>query len=237
MSTTSSDSDDALLIRLRLWHPGCWVLNVSDRTDIGLLGYGVFTRSDGRGTTRYTVYGDTQAAIETGLSTIRAHPAVYDVVPMTGGYHRTTGPTPGNVARELLIEHNASTQIADALTSRGFVYAAPCDTRANEERWTLYVNADRETARSRLDEIETERDASISVESISTIDRGAIGDPLPTDRLSHRQREVFQLARRRGYYRRPKATTPAELAAELDITTSTFHEHLHKAEQKLLDIS
>lgn len=230
-------NDGALRVRLRLWHPGCWVLNVTDRADIGLLGYGVFTRSDGRGTTRYTLYADTEAAIETGLTTIRGHPAVYEVVPMTGGFHPPTEPSPGNVTRELLIEHNATTQIGPAFTSRGFVYAAPCDTRANEERWSLYVNADRESMRSRLDEIEMKQDASISVESITTVTQGIANDPLPSDTLSHRQREVFQLARRRGYYSHPKATSAEELAAELDITTSTLHEHLHKAEQKLLDIS
>ena len=56
-------------------------------------------------------------------------------------------------------------------------------------------------------------------------------------RLSPRQREVFQLARQRGYYTRPKRATARDLAAELDVTTSTVHEHLHKAEQKLLDLS
>jgi hypothetical protein len=31
--------------------------------------------------------------------------------------------------------------------------------------------------------------------------------------------------------------TAGDLAEELGITTSTFHEHLHKAEEKLLDLS
>jgi hypothetical protein len=31
--------------------------------------------------------------------------------------------------------------------------------------------------------------------------------------------------------------TAGDLAEELNITTSTFHEHLHKAEEKLLDLS
>lgn len=236
MSTDVSGLDDALRVQLRLWHPGCWVLNVTRQADVGLLGYGVFTRDDGRGTTRYTLYSDTQDAINSGISAIRKQPAVYDVISMTGGYQQTSGSSPGNVTRELLIEHDASSQIADALTSRGFVYAAPCDTRANEERWALYVNTDRDTVRSRLEEVERERDASISVESISTVAQGSASDPLPTDRLSHRQREVFQLARRRGYYRQPKLTTASDLAEELGITTSTVHEHLHKAEQKTLDL-
>jgi DNA-binding CsgD family transcriptional regulator len=237
MNSAEPTSDDALLVRLRLWHSGCWVLNVSDRVEVGLLGYGVFKRENDRGTTRYTLYGDTQAEIEAGLTETREHPAVYDVIPMTGGFHRKHEPAPGNVTRELLVEHDASTQIASAFTSRGFVYAAPCDTRANEERWTLYVNADRETVHARIEEIENDRDASISVESITTVAQSIGGDPLPTDRLSHRQREVFQLARRRGYYQYPKTTSATELAEELGVTTSTVHEHLQKAEQKILDLT
>jgi predicted DNA binding protein len=56
-------------------------------------------------------------------------------------------------------------------------------------------------------------------------------------RLSPRQREVFQLARTSGYYRQPKRATATDLASMLGITTSTFHEHLHRAEEKLLDRS
>jgi hypothetical protein len=237
MSSAEATGADALRVRLRLWHPDCWVLDVTDRAAVGLRGYGVFTRPDGRGTTRYTLYGDDRAAVEAGLSAIRDQPAVYDAVPMTGGYQERSGASPGTVTRELLVEHDAETQIADALTSRGFVYAAPCDTRGNEERWTLYVNAGRDAVRSRLDEVRAERDAAITVESVTALDRGSAEDPLPTDRLSARQREVFQLARRRGYYRHPTETSAAELAAELGITTSTIHEHLHRAEEKLLDLS
>ena len=48
---------------------------------------------------------------------------------------------------------------------------------------------------------------------------------------------MFQLARQLGYYTHPKTATAADLAEELDVTASTVHEHLHKAEQKLLDLS
>ena len=65
----------------------------------------------------------------------------------------------------------------------------------------------------------------------------ALSGELPLSRLSPRQREVFQLARQSGYYAHPKAATASDLADELGVTTSTVHEHLHKAEQKLLDLS
>jgi predicted DNA binding protein len=149
---------------------------------------------------------------------------------------RTPTHSPGNVTRELLIENDATTQISDAFTSRGFTYGAPGDIYDGTEHWTLFAQMDRETVHGRLEEIRAAERADITVVSISS-PRRVEEDPLPVDRLSHRQREIFQLARTRGYYRRPKTTTARELAEELDITTSTFHEHLHKAEEKLLDLS
>jgi DNA-directed RNA polymerase specialized sigma24 family protein len=61
--------------------------------------------------------------------------------------------------------------------------------------------------------------------------------PTTIDTGSTRQREVLELARRRGYYAHPREVMANELAAELGVTTSTVHEHLHKAEAKLLDTS
>ncbi|MFC7009366.1 helix-turn-helix domain-containing protein [Halalkalicoccus salilacus] len=88
-----------------------------------------------------------------------------------------------------------------------------------------------------LDEIREQEDAEITLTRITRTARsGPTGDP-PLGRLSACQYEVFDLARRRGYYVWPRETTPQELADDLGITTSTLHEHLHKAEQKLLDLS
>lgn len=54
-------------------------------------------------------------------------------------------------------------------------------------------------------------------------------------RLTDRQREVLQIAYERGYFERPKRANATELAAELDISQSTFTEHLVTAQRKILD--
>jgi len=51
--------------------------------------------------------------------------------------------------------------------------------------------------------------------------------------LSERQREVFKLARRRGYYEWPREVSATELAEELDVSKATALEHLRKAEAKI----
>lgn len=56
------------------------------------------------------------------------------------------------------------------------------------------------------------------------------------ERLTTRQREVLSLAYESGYYERPRETTGVELAADLDITPSTFGQHIRAAERNLLSV-
>ncbi|AZH25641.1 helix-turn-helix domain-containing protein [Haloplanus aerogenes] len=54
-------------------------------------------------------------------------------------------------------------------------------------------------------------------------------------RLTERQREVLATAHRMGYFERPKGANAGEVAETLDISRSTFTEHLAAAQTKLLD--
>jgi predicted DNA binding protein len=54
-------------------------------------------------------------------------------------------------------------------------------------------------------------------------------------RLTERQREVLETANRMGYFERPKGANAGEVADALDISRSTFAEHLAAAQTKLLD--
>ncbi|WP_224337908.1 bacterio-opsin activator domain-containing protein [Haloprofundus halobius] len=54
--------------------------------------------------------------------------------------------------------------------------------------------------------------------------------------LTDRQREVLKTAFEAGYYEWPRECTGEDVAAELDITSATFSEHIQAAERKLLTI-
>lgn len=54
------------------------------------------------------------------------------------------------------------------------------------------------------------------------------------DELTERQREVLKTAFEMGYYEWPRGSSGKEIAAELGISSSTFSEHIHAAERKLL---
>ncbi|WP_158055385.1 bacterio-opsin activator domain-containing protein [Halorussus halophilus] len=55
------------------------------------------------------------------------------------------------------------------------------------------------------------------------------------DRLTERQRTVLWAAYLAGYFEWPRGSTAEELAASMGVSSPTLHNHLRKAQQKLLD--
>lgn len=53
--------------------------------------------------------------------------------------------------------------------------------------------------------------------------------------LTARQRQVLCTAHEMGYFAHPRSANGAQVAAELDISSATFREHLATAQAKLLD--
>ncbi|MGA9401588.1 helix-turn-helix domain-containing protein [Haladaptatus sp.] len=159
---------------------------------------------------------------------------IHSISEMDPMFQRTTVQRPGNAIRELLVVHDGRKQISQPLTSRGFVCSGPIDIRDGREYWTLVTNHDRRTVQVKFDEVREEMDAEINIRGMKQASRQTTVNSLPVDRLTKRQLEVFQLARERGYYDYPRKASAGELADELDISTSTLHEHLHKVEATLL---
>jgi len=56
----------------------------------------------------------------------------------------------------------------------------------------------------------------------------------PLDELTARQREVIETAWEMGYYEVPKEVSADDIAAEIDLESSTVNEHLQRAERNLL---
>jgi predicted DNA binding protein len=142
---------------------------------------------------------------------------------------------PGATYCGLVVGYRERNSINGPLVEHGFIPDAPVRMYDGREYWLVIVNTDRQTARRRLEEVRAETDADIRVQHVSSA-RENIGPGIFWhDTLSNRQREVFLLARKRGYYHWPREVSAGELAEELGITKSTLLEHLRKAEAKLLD--
>lgn len=229
----TGDVDDALRLSVEIWHPNCWTTHVTERIDVGILSYGVYTTASGRVTSLCTFYGDDQRTIDEAIDLVRSSPHVRSVAEMSLNYDTGAAAPPGNATRELLVEQAGGTQITESFTSRGFVFE-PVHGKNGLEHWTLVTNHDRERVQAIFDTVREEKNAEITVKTITEASSMAEESRLPLHTLSRRQREVFELARDRGYYDWPKGCSASDLAEELAVAPSTLHEHLHKVEAKLL---
>ncbi|MFC6835124.1 helix-turn-helix domain-containing protein [Halomarina ordinaria] len=225
-------NEPGVRVSLDIWHPDCWTLEVTADVDAGLLGHGVH-HIDGLATGRFTAYAETAEALDDLLAAIRDSD-------LTDSVWETGAPTdpavgsvvPGSATRGIVVQYDLDNSINDALVSRGFIPDEPVRMVDGREYWTVLVHETRRTVHDRLEEVREEMDADIRVELITAPASG--GGIFQLDALSARQREVFDLARSRGYYTWPRQVTAADLADDAGVSKATLLEHLRKAESKLL---
>ncbi|RBI63756.1 hypothetical protein DMJ13_04330 [halophilic archaeon] len=221
-----------LRVTLDIWHPDCWTLQVTERAPGGLLGHGVHS-IEGLATGRFTAYGDSAETVDALVDAVRDSPLT-DSVWETEHPHASDADATafGSATRGIVVRYDLTNSINDALVSRGFIPDEPVRMHGGREYWTVIVDATREEVDERVAAVEEEMDADVRVRHVATAETGA--GILRTDDLSERQREAFELARRRGYYEWPREVTAADLAEELGVSKATLLEHLRKAEAKLL---
>ncbi|MFC6824113.1 helix-turn-helix domain-containing protein [Halopelagius fulvigenes] len=222
-------------LTLEIWHPNCWTLEVTEETPAGLLAHTVFNAANDRVKGHFTAYGDTTAAVDELVAAAEQSPLTHSVVEMQRRHDFRGRTPPGNTSRELFVEYDPENSMSDVFIANDFVQSAPVRVFDGREYWSLFVDDDREGVRRRLDAVREETNADITVTKITRADAGVDAATWRTDELSGRQREVFELARKRDYYDWPRGISARELAAELDISKTTLLEHLRKAEAKLLN--
>lgn len=224
----------ATQLTLEIWHPNCWTLETTAAVDAGMVAHSVH-EYDGLINARVTAYADRNDDIAELVSAIDDSELTSRVERVTNYFNpRLRTEAAGNVTEELLIRYEPANSIHDAILSRGFIPDEEIRIKDGYEYWTVIVTAARSTIQSRFDEIREEMDAEITVQGMKSPDTEPTG-PRAGDRLSERQREVFELARQRGYYSWPREVSATDLADELDVSKATVLEHLRKAEAKLLD--
>lgn len=225
---------ELLSMSFELWHPDCWALQVTDTVDAKLFAYGTLT--DGQvARERYIVSGESEAALDQTVDTIRDSPLTTTVAELGA---TPEGPAIGTHTREIFVEFDAANSIDSSFVTRGFVYDGLPKMVDGHEEWSVLIYAHRRDVFETLDTIRAERDADISVERIAGVESPMSHSMDERERhLSARQQEALALARERGYYEWPREVTAGELATELGVAKTTFLEHLRRAESKLLDPS
>jgi predicted DNA binding protein len=235
---TEGTSDAGTRLRLDLWHPNCWAIQATERNPGGILAHAVYeTPMTGGATVNglFTAYGETENAVEALITDIDESPLTETVRRLQTQFdtrrHRIA---PGAVSREFFLEHDPGQMICPLLLEHGFVHTAPGKIEDGRESWDVRYAGQREDIEAELEAIRSETGGDIDVASVGSVG----GNPVQgrrLERLTQAQREVYELARDRGYYEWPRETSTRDLAAELDISKTTLLEHLRTAESKLLD--
>jgi predicted DNA binding protein len=235
MSTPTQDTTELIRLKLKIWHPQCWTLQVTDATDAGLLGLQVFDTNEGRVKGRFTAYADSTSEIDDLIAATRESPLTESVIELHEGFSIDRVFVPGNTTRELFVEYYPEDSIDTHLHGRGFIRESPVWMYDGHEHWSVVIHADRDEVQQKLDTIREEEGATIKINHItSSASDPSDQSPHRTNILSQRQREVFELARQEGYYDWPRGTSVESLADQLELSKSTLLEHLRKAEAKIL---
>jgi len=124
--------------------------------------------------------------------------------------------------------------VCDAVGRLG---APVSDVSASQGTLRLSFHAtDVETVRAVVDELD-ETYGSVRIDRLARTGDGEGDDLVLVDRgrLTERQQEVLETAMEMGYFERPRSANATEVSDELDISPSTFAEHLAAAQSKVLD--
>ena len=226
-------------LTLDLWHPNCWALEATADHPGGILAHAIYDAPAAAGDTvngLFTVYGSSSDEVETLLEHIGDSRLTGDVQELKARFGRSgRSIAPGNAAREFFLEYNPRDMICPKLVRQGFVHSAPCRIEGGREYWQVVYAGERERIEPKLEVIREEEEADIDVARIASSGSPDTERERRLDTLTPSQREVFDLARDRGYYEWPRGVSTRDLADELGVSKTTLLEHLRKAEAKLLD--
>jgi hypothetical protein len=235
MSKTQAVSGTRLT--LDLWHPECWAIDATEQVGGGVLAHAIYRtpKTSAKSVNGlFTAFGESTAEVEALIETIGESPHAGEVLELQERFGRARD-APGAVVREFFLEYNPNDMVCPTLLEHGFVHSAPVRIENGSEEWQVCFAGDRSDIESALEDVRRDADAEVSVASITTSegDRGEREQRL--DSLTATQRDVFEHARRRGYYEWPRGVSTRDLADDLDVSKTTLLEHLRKAESKLLD--
>ncbi|MFC5136311.1 MULTISPECIES: helix-turn-helix domain-containing protein [Haloferacaceae] len=241
LDANDADGWSGTRLTLDLWHPNCWAIEATSRTDGGVLAHAIYnspkTDGDVPNTVNglFTAFADTNEEVEALLDAIRASEHSGDLLELQQRFGRARD-APGNVVREFFVEYDPTDMMCPTLLENGFVHSAPVRIEDGHEEWQVCFVGERSGIRESLDAVREATGAEVSIESMSASGNGRkSAREHRLDTLTTTQREVYEHAREQGYYEWPRGTSTRELADDLDVSKTTMLEHLRKAEAKLLD--
>ncbi len=123
----------------------------------------------------------------------------------------------------------------ELLFAQELYHIRPVIIKNGYEEWDV-CSFNRKILENLIKEIEKWKDKFLEFELIklSRVDYGEIYFPKIMPSLPDKQKKAFELALKRGYYNWPRKVNLGNLAREMKVSVSTFHENLRKTESKLM---
>lgn len=119
--------------------------------------------------------------------------------------------------------------------AHGGVVLWPVVAREGRETYTVLATT-RPAVAALIEDLRAEADVEVLGVAEVPLETVSVSVPIPAlaSGLTQRQFDALKTALDSGYYELPRKTRAASLAASLDLSRSTFEEHLRKAERGVL---
>ena len=224
-----TEQTDPMVLELGYSHD-CWCIDATERAGRGMIhGLGEGTPYRGVVSGVFRVEAETPDELVTLL---KRDPRVREIVPLQQ--------TPNSAL--VIIRHKADTLIAEAISQTGCVPVWPSTTSGTD---SIAVLAPKQECVRELRDLLNERCTSYRLVSKMRLRGGGAFPSLAefmklgviSAQLSEKQKLIFSLARKNGYYETPRRTTIEEIASSAGVHKATAAEHLRKAENKLLSFA
>lgn len=212
-------------LKLKIWHAGCWTLEVTETNPGAHIIEKSLHSSDDRIIADLILKTDSDDGIQPFVRSITAHELVEEVTVLKKN--------PGR-ARVVVI-YVSSDSIVPEIVDSTFMPIEPVHITGGHEYWTVLTRSDQMA--DTLDSLRHEHNIDLmGINEVSPSDGIVFTDFIDEiyDTLSDRQLEALLTAKREGYYSWPREIKAKEIAEEFGVTGPTFLEHLRKAEKKMM---
>lgn len=212
-------------LRLKIWHAGCWTLDVTEAHPGAQIIEKSLHSSEERIIADLILKTDSGNGLDPFIQSIESHEVVEEVT--------TLKKNPGRA--RVLVGYDRTNSIVPDIVDRNFMPIEPVRITGGYEYWTVLVRSDR--LESTLDTIRHDHNVKVmAINEVSPSDGIVFTDFIDEiyDTLSDRQLEALLTAKQEGYYCWPRDIKANEVAEKIGVSGPTFLEHLRKAEQKVM---
>lgn len=209
-------------VTLRLWHPDCWMLELSERhRGVTVECHAVHAHA-GRVESDAVVRADGREALAAALDDVAPDGVAREVLEV-GACHA-----------EVYSSYPATRSMYGMMQDAGFLLVAPVVHRDGSELWHVLADAgqlaDGVAGLRRVADVTVER---VSDRKPRRAEPDGLAERVAAT-LTPRQREALERAVRDGYYDWPRRKDLRTLAAEARVSGPTFLEHLRRGEGRLV---